>query len=964
MNPLFESLLWCVLQVTLVGLLAWIMCLVVSRWQGAASAAIPAAALAAVVVLTACAFVPWPSWWRYGPNWLEGATAVAPPAVRQLPPEIAPPRSPLAESTAEQADLPAEEPLAPEPGESIAASSAISSESDSDKSAASAAIESGTSLNELAAAWLPLAVPTLLVGGIILGLLQLAGGLLSVRAYRQTSRPLVDKQLGELVDCLCAELSLTRAIELRESEHLATAATVGWTKPVILLPPTWRSWSTDQQTAVLAHELAHVARGDFLACVLAQLGVALHFYHPLVHWLAARLRLEQELAADATAAQIAGGPKAYLQSLAELALHTTEQPLGWPAHTFLPSQGTFLRRIEMLRDSQPVSPARSRPGGIARWAAVGLLLLGAAAIAGLRGGPAVSPFDSAANAQSPAGDAAPANNGLDLSFVPNDAAMLLAVRPAELLKAKELREAISDIDRNGPLLVKVFALEGIKQITLIGPAGVEPDDWNKDAVGIVQFAEPTTFDKLAEAGVYPADAIRLPAAVATSLGRQQAYSPLNDRTIALGTADVLGKYLASRRKGQPAIATGPAWEKVRTGAVVAALDMQLIRDQFANRAPNSAAGGPEAMVASLSPLWTDSEYVLAGVIIDGKTVHLRAIATCHDEKLAGNVNDTVQAAITLARNTMRNVQANERNIPGFAQYLMQTSDALLKTVKVVQSETLVVAQTQADLPAVDAAAAGPLVGALASARVSAQRAESMNNMKQIMLAFHNWADTYGHHRFPPPVLTTKDGKPCQPYSWRVAILPYIEQHALYNEYKFDEPWDSEANKKVLEAMPPIFRHPLAKPGSTSSSYYVLRSKELKEEKIVPAGAGGAPAGAASDFGPGGEIGGGLGLAVEAPVGGYATAFSAKNGMPFAQVLDGFSNTIALVEADRDIPWTKPEDILYDPENAELPKFGGYFKEGFLVGLCDGAVKFIDHKIDPKTLKALISPQGGEIIEKF
>jgi beta-lactamase regulating signal transducer with metallopeptidase domain len=959
MNPLFESLWWCVLQVTLVGLLAWMLCLVISRWQGAASAAIPAAALAVVVVLTACAFVPWPSWWRYGPNWVDGATAAAPPTVRPIAPETLPPRSPLARSTAEQADLPAEEPIAPSAGELAAASSALSSEPDSDPSSASAAIESGTSLSERAAAWLPLAVPVLLVGGIILGLLQLAGGLLSVRAYRQTSRPLVDKQLGELVDCLCAELSLASPIELRESDHLATAATVGWTKPVILLPPTWRSWSTDQQTAVLAHELAHVARGDFLACVLAQLGVALHFYHPLVHWLAARLRLEQELAADATAAQIAGGPKAYLQSLAALALHTTEQPLGWPAHTFLPSQGTFLRRIEMLRDSQPVSPARSRPGGIARWVAVGLLLLGAAAIAGLRGGPVVSPFDSPAIAQSPGEGAAPTSGDLDLSFVPNDAGMLLAIRPAELLKAKELRDAIPEIDRNGPWLVKLFALEGTKQITLIGPAGVEPDDWNKDAVGIVQFAEPTTFDKLSAAGVFPADSIRLPAAVADSLGRQQAYSPLNDRTIALGTADVLNKYLTSRRKGQPAIATGPAWEKVRTGAIVAALDMQLIRDQFARRAPNSAQGGSEAMIASLSPLWTDSEYVLAGVIIDGNTVHLRAIATCHDAKLAENVNDTVQAAITLARNTMRNVQANERDIPDFAQYLMQTSDALLKTVKVAQSETLVVAQTQTDLPAVKAAAAGPLVGALASARADAQRMQSMNNMKQIMLAFHNWAATYPGSRFPPPVLTTKDGKPCQPYSWRVAILPFIEQQALYNAYKFDEPWDSEANKKVLNAMPPIYRHPLAKAGSMNSSYFVLRSKELKEEKLVPAGAAG---GAASGFGPGDASG--PGLAVEAPVGGFATAFSAKNGMPFAQMLDGTSNTIALVEAERDIPWTKPEDILYDPENAELPKFGGYAKEGFCAGLCDGAVKFIDHKIDSQTLKALISPQGGETIEKF
>jgi beta-lactamase regulating signal transducer with metallopeptidase domain len=209
--------------------------------------------------------------------------------------------------------------------------------------------------------------------GILLGLLRFIGGLFSVRNYRRASRPLESAELLELVDCLRAELDLTRTVELRESDHLATAATVGWTRPVVLLPRSWREWTPAQRRAVLAHELAHVARGDYLACVLAQLSVAIHFYHPLVHWLAARLRLEQELAADATAASLSGGRKIYLQSLAELALHTTERSLGWPAHPFLPTQGTFLRRIEMLRDSKLAQRTKPRSRWTPRLAAVGLL---------------------------------------------------------------------------------------------------------------------------------------------------------------------------------------------------------------------------------------------------------------------------------------------------------------------------------------------------------------------------------------------------------------------------------------------------------------------------------------------------------------------------------------------------------------------------------------------------------------
>ena len=68
MSPLIETLLWCILQVTLVGGLALALCAVLRRWSYQGNTLVPAAALAAVVVLTACAFAPWPNWWRFGPS--------------------------------------------------------------------------------------------------------------------------------------------------------------------------------------------------------------------------------------------------------------------------------------------------------------------------------------------------------------------------------------------------------------------------------------------------------------------------------------------------------------------------------------------------------------------------------------------------------------------------------------------------------------------------------------------------------------------------------------------------------------------------------------------------------------------------------------------------------------------------------------------------------------------------------
>jgi beta-lactamase regulating signal transducer with metallopeptidase domain len=130
-------------------------------------------------------------------------------------------------------------------------------------------------------------------------------------------------------------------VEIRESPELTAPAMAGWRSAVILLPEEWRSWDGDERRAVLAHELAHVCRDDYITGVVARAAVALYFFHPLVHWLAARLRLEQELAADALGSRFAGGRARYLQSLSRLALQQDGRLGCWPVRAFLPVKGTF-----------------------------------------------------------------------------------------------------------------------------------------------------------------------------------------------------------------------------------------------------------------------------------------------------------------------------------------------------------------------------------------------------------------------------------------------------------------------------------------------------------------------------------------------------------------------------------------------------------------------------------------------
>jgi hypothetical protein len=213
---------------------------------------------------------------------------------------------------------------------------------------------------------------------------------------------------------------------------------------------------------------------------------------------------------------------------------------------------------------------------------------------------------------------------------------------------------------------------------------------------------------------------------------------------------------------------------------------------------------------------------------------------------------------------------------------------------------------------------GPIVAALllpavSKAREAAQRAQSINNLKQIALAMHNYADA--HKAFPAAVMLGPDGK--TKHSWRVAILPYLEQESLYKQYNVNEPWDSENNKKLIDKMPATYRHPSDKGNATNSSYYALAGK-----------------------------------------GGIFSEDAAKNGTGFAQIRDGTSNTVLLVEAKRDIPWTKPEDISFDMDG-NVPKLGGFFREGFAAALADGSVRFIGSGINEGVIKAMFSANGNE-----
>ena len=196
------------------------------------------------------------------------------------------------------------------------------------------------------------------------------------------------------------------------------------------------------------------------------------------------------------------------------------------------------------------------------------------------------------------------------------------------------------------------------------------------------------------------------------------------------------------------------------------------------------------------------------------------------------------------------------------------------------------------------------------------RRKATNDLKQIALAMHNYLSTYD--KFPASAIFDADGKPL--LSWRVEILPYIEEGALYNEFKKDEPWDSEHNKALLAKMPKIYAPAVEKEGRPKDS-------------TLYQGFNGTHA-----------------------------FFEGTTGRMIADFTDGTSNTVMIVEAGEAVPWTKPADLEFpeDPEKP-LPKLGGQFENGFLAGFTDGSVKFLKNDVNPTILHKLITRNGGEVI---
>jgi hypothetical protein len=209
-------------------------------------------------------------------------------------------------------------------------------------------------------------------------------------------------------------------------------------------------------------------------------------------------------------------------------------------------------------------------------------------------------------------------------------------------------------------------------------------------------------------------------------------------------------------------------------------------------------------------------------------------------------------------------------------------------------------------------------------RDAANRMSSQGQMSHIGHAFHCYHETYGGI---PTDVYSADGKPL--LSWRVLLLPFLEEDTLSKKFKLDEPWDSPNNKPLLYQMPRPYVTPVERSEKRWSHRTYYRGFSHKgaifEKRPLKFGKDGMPIGPSFD-----------------------------------DFRDGLGKTILIVEAGEPIEWTKPED-LDGSDGKPFPPLGGVIPRisSFAVGMCDGKVRSVDRTTSETLLRNSTTYAGGE-----
>ncbi len=390
-----------------------------------------------------------------------------------------------------------------------------------------------------------------------------------------------------------------------------------------------------------------------------------------------------------------------------------------------------------------------------------------------------------------------------------------------------------------------------------------------------------------------------------------------DGTVLIGTEESVRQSLTQAGGGAVGTMLLDAREN---GHIVAVANIEVIRG-FVVAGLQEAPPMPPAL-EGLKGLPADVDSVKAWVNFS-EGLKLSCVLSTTDEDAAGRTAAALTEALNFGQQTA--MQEMEKSMAGddpvqqaTLAYARRVAGSYFSEIQPNVSGTDVV--IEANL--IDSSMVGGpvaialLLPAVQQAREAARRTQDKNSLKMIGLAMHNSHDV--NEKFPARASYDESGNPL--LSWRVHLLPFLDQNELYEQFHLDEPWDSEHNLTLVQRIPEVYQ-----------------SKSFNDpEKTVFLTADGV-----------------------------GTMMDGTEGTSIRDVTDGTSNTILVMEVNPEnaVIWTKPEDLPFDPENPAAG-LGEIRPQGFQAVFTDGSVRIIPISIADKILRNLIIRNDGNVIDEF
>ena len=510
--------------------------------------------------------------------------------------------------------------------------------------------------------------------------------------------------------------------------------------------------------------------------------------------------------------------------------------------------------------------------------------------------------------------AAADNGAIDLSLLRRDDIAAIVIRPRQIAQSPLVAEQLKDETIAGA--IKKFGIDPseVEQIVVISRMGeMYPGHPQLVPTVITHFTHDVDAKEVlaklqaAESGPgrpNPIEEVMVGGKTCLDTGGAFMTYAASKNTIIMAPRQIMGTVVSATEPN------GPLFERLKKADADNHIIVAVETGDFPNQNIEAAKKGASPLVMN----YLDAIKTLRGGTATFNLTApsmLRVVLDAKSAEMAGNAEELLQQTLRMAGGSLLVAkQAMPKDDRAKFGPLLKLADESVNGAKTTKSGSQVTLNVIR--PEILDTASESIIGAVRQyvmeSRAAGQRLQQLKNTMHIGIAMIMYEQA--NRSFPPAVIE-KDGRPL--LSWRVAILPFLEADALYRQFHLDEPWDSPHNLEVAKTMPSYFQSPDS-PSDGKTRVMLFTGK--------------------------------------------GAAFDGGKKVCTADIRDGTSNTILCVEAgpDKAVPWTKPEDLAFDPENP-LAALGKVSPQGIVAAFFDGSMHLL--KVDNKTLKALITPDGGE-----